>query len=80
MPVIIVTFVFVYIVIIFVAVLARVLKDKHVVKNKVNDVSCETLFNHKHKLVDEYVVQEKPETGYVILNGIKRKIEDCKDL
>ena len=26
------------------------------------------------------VVHDEPEQGYVILNGVKRRIEDCKDL
>lgn len=36
--------------------------------------------NHKD-MVDNHVVNhEQPELGYVILNGIKRKLKDCKDL
>ena len=27
-----------------------------------------------------YSVAEQPETGYVILNGIKRKLRDCRNL
>lgn len=45
------------------------------------DVTCETLYGHEH---DEnghrYIVAQKAETGYVILNGVKRRISDCKDL
>lgn len=27
-----------------------------------------------------YSVAEQPETGYVILNGVKRKLRDCRNL
>lgn len=27
-----------------------------------------------------YVVTEQPEKGYVILNGVKRKLRDCRNL
>lgn len=28
----------------------------------------------------QYIVHNEPETGYVILNGVKRKLTDCRNL
>lgn len=57
--------------------------DGHVVP-KNQDLTCETEFEHKHPQTNEfgrrYIVHEEPEEGYVILNGIKRKLTDCKNL
>ena len=57
--------------------------DGHVVPKK-QDLTCETEFEHKHPQTNEfgrrYIVHEEPEEGYVVLNGIKRKISDCKYL
>ena len=37
--------------------------------------------DHDHdKQSERYIVHDEPEQGYVILNGVKRRIEDCKDL
>ena len=53
---------------------------------KAQDVTCEREFGHNHpnnsnpEFGRRYIVHEEPEEGYVILNGIKRKITDCKYL
>lgn len=54
---------------------------------KEKDISCENQYGHVHRKMDmtnvdnaRYIVHEDPETGYVILNGVKRRIEDCKNL
>ncbi len=47
------------------------------------DLTCETQYGHDHsgpKQTKRYIVHEDPPQGYVILNGIKRKISDCKNL
>jgi len=53
------------------------------------DVTCETTKGHTHQkptVAEErnygkrYVVKNEKETGYVILNGVKRKLTDCGDL
>ncbi|MCR5373703.1 MAG: hypothetical protein K6E41_09650 [Solobacterium sp.] len=39
--------------------------------------------HHEHNEEDfgrRYIVHNEPVQGYVILNGIMRKLEDCKDL
>lgn len=36
--------------------------------------------NHKDRVGTHLIKHPEPEMGYVVLNGIKRKIEDCKDL
>ncbi len=55
--------------------------DGHVIPRE-QDITCETLENHHHELGSEprYIVHEDPPEGYVILNGVKRKISDCKNL
>lgn len=61
--------------------------DGHIIP-KEKDISCENQFHHFHGPTfhetnidnSRYIVHEEPETGYVILNGVKRKISDCKDL
>lgn len=57
--------------------------DGHVVP-KQQDITCENEFGHQHPKNKEYgrryIVHEEPEEGYVVLNGIKRKITDCKYL
>ena len=59
--------------------------DGHVVP-KTQDVTCENEFGHNHpnssnpEYGRRYIVHEEPEEGYVVLNGIKRKISDCKYL
>lgn len=50
----------------------RIAKDK--------DITCNTKFHHNHPQERRYIVHEEPTDGYVILNGRKRKIEDCKYL
>lgn len=48
------------------------------------DLTCTTRYGHKHQETSEfgkrYIVHEEPEIGYVILNGKKRKLTDCKNL
>lgn len=36
--------------------------------------------NHADRIGRKLVTHEEPEPGYVVLNGIKRRIEDCKYL
>lgn len=58
----------------------------HVVKmvsRRNKDIRCEQLYGHDHddeSQTQRYIVHEEPEQGYVILNGVKRKISDCRDL
>ena len=35
---------------------------------------------HVDRIENEPIKHESPEEGFVILNGIKRRIEDCKNL
>ncbi len=47
------------------------------------DLTCEGQFRHRHdfdEVTPRYIVHEKPEQGYVILDGVKRRIKDIKDL
>lgn len=58
--------------------------DGHVVQAN-QDLTCETTQGHNHPRMEEefgrrYIVHEDPEEGYVILNGIKRRLEDCAKL
>ena len=54
--------------------------DGHAVPTE-DDFTCETKYGHQHDYSERrYVVHEEPQQGYVVLNGIKRRIEDCKDL
>ncbi|MBQ1476914.1 MAG: hypothetical protein IIZ33_02080 [Erysipelotrichaceae bacterium] len=50
---------------------------------KEQDLTCDR-YGHDHEENSEfgrrYIVHEDPEDGYVILNGVKRKISDCKYL
>jgi hypothetical protein len=48
---------------------------------KSKDVTCEA-YGHRHPGSDEprYIVHDDPELGYVLLNGRKIKLEDCKYL
>ncbi len=61
---------------------APVSDDGHAVP-KEQDLTCER-YGHDHQENTEfgrrYIVHEDPEEGYVILNGIKRKISECKNL
>lgn len=44
------------------------------------DITC-AAYGHTHpESAPRYIVHEDPENGYVILNGVKRKITDCKYL
>ncbi|MBR4164434.1 MAG: hypothetical protein IKR11_12995 [Solobacterium sp.] len=57
--------------------------DGHIVPQN-QDLTCETKCGHNHGTDSErqprYIVHEEPQQGYVILNGVKRKISDCKYL
>lgn len=62
----------------------QISSDGHVVQ-KSQDFTCETNYGHEHDAPQEsferrYIVHEDPEEGYVVLNGIKRKLEDCAKL
>lgn len=57
--------------------------DGHVIP-KQDDITCAGAYGHAHNntaLEQEYgkryIVHNEPETGYVILNGVKRKLKDC---
>ena len=49
---------------------------------KSQDLTCDTKHAHKHEAPElpRYIVHEEPEEGYVVLNGVKRRIKDCKYL
>lgn len=54
--------------------------DGHKVKKK-EDLTCNTKYGHDHHTdPHQYIVHEDPEEGYVILNGIKRRLKDCDKL
>lgn len=36
--------------------------------------------NHADRIDSRLVRHPEPEPGYVVLNGVKRKIEDCRNL
>ena len=61
----------------------NVSSDGHIVPEN-EDLTCENLEGHHHESNNEYgsryIVHNEPEDGYVVLNGVMRKIEDCKDL
>lgn len=45
------------------------------------DLTCETVYGHDHGNGEpRYIVHEEPSDGYVVLNGIKRSLEECKYL
>lgn len=50
---------------------------------KSQDITCRK-YGHDHRTkfdqIPRYIVHEEPEDGYVILNGIKRSLKDCKNL
>ena len=57
--------------------------DGHFVSPEEN-FTCEAKDNHHHpkstEFGERYIVHNEPSLGYVTLNGVLRKIEDCKDL
>ena len=78
--------VFVFIITVFVSI-ANSNKQNNVTIRNIDqvDATCENNYNHKHKPTDpeygqRYIVKEEPTEGYVCLNGVIRKLEDCKDL
>lgn len=53
--------------------------DGHVIPRD-QDLTCER-YGHEHGALEgRYIVHEDPPEGYVVLNGIKRRIEDCRNL
>lgn len=48
------------------------------------DLTCTVKDGHHHEESNEfgsrYIVHNEPEQGYVVLNGVKRRIIDCKNL
>ena len=46
------------------------------------DLTCSARYGHSHGAPDvpRYIVHEDPPEGWVVLNGVRRKIEDCRDL
>ncbi len=63
-------------------------EDGHVIPPE-KDITCEGKEGHFHPKLSaadqkdygpRYIVHDDPEIGYVVLNGVKRKISDCKDL
>ena len=63
--------------------LRTVSSDGHIVK-KEEDLTC-ARFGHKHDKMPEefgerYVVHNDPQTGEVVIDGVKRKIKDCTDI
>ncbi|MEE1354878.1 hypothetical protein [Absicoccus porci] len=71
----------VFIIVIVDIFLAQLVKKSKISIKPKKDVTCETQYNHDHdKQSERYIVHDEPEQGYVILNGVKRRIEDCKDL
>lgn len=53
--------------------------DGHAIP-KEQDITCTALDGHDHHNIPRYIVHTDAETGYVVLNGVKRKISDCKYL
>jgi hypothetical protein len=55
--------------------------DGHTIPYK-DDITCETKDGHHHPTSNQprYIVHEEPEEGYVILNGKKIRLKDCKYL
>ena len=62
--------------------------DGHVIAPE-NDITCEGKEGHVHPQPSRqeaadygrrYIVHDDPEVGYVVLNGVKRRISDCRDL
>lgn len=57
--------------------------DGHKVPKR-DDVTCASEYGHVHNNValehefgQRYIVHNEPETGYVVLNGVKRRLKDC---
>lgn len=58
--------------------------DGHAIPAK-DDITCANIEEHYHAprgydKLPRYIVHEEPELGYVILNGKKRRLTDCKYL
>ncbi|MBR3346395.1 MAG: hypothetical protein IKG37_04890 [Solobacterium sp.] len=62
--------------------------DGHVIP-KQNDITCEGKEGHVHEPLSSsqqkdygprYIVHDDPAEGYVVLNGVMRKISECRDL
>ena len=58
--------------------------DGHIVSAD-ESFTCETKEGHNHPKISaefgqRYIVHNDPEDGYVILNGVRRKLDDCSRL
>ncbi len=55
--------------------------DGHFIRRE-QDLTCETEYGHDHGTSAEprYIVHDDPTDGYVILNGVKRSLDECKYL
>ena len=60
-----------------------VASDGHVIPKR-DDITCAGTYGHTHDNTaleqdygKRYIVHNEPETGYVILNGLKRRLKDC---
>ena len=55
--------------------------DGHLVDPS-QDLTCEKEYGHNHHTdsSSRYIVHQEAEDGYVVLNGVKRKISECKNL
>jgi hypothetical protein len=62
--------------------------DGHAVSRR-DDITCTDEAGHNHQkeisrmeqeFGPRYIVHNDPEEGYVVLNGVKRRLEDCKNL
>ena len=62
--------------------------DGHIV-SKEESFTCETKEGHIHPKMTasevndfgkRYIVHNEPENGYVILNGVRRRLDDCEKL
>ena len=71
---------------VFVVIASRIKKGRQDYIPDAKSFTCDEKYDHNHE--DEtntkdhprYIVQEQPENGYIILNGRKRKLTDCKYL
>ena len=70
--------------VIMVVCVAAGIKKKMNTTHDESDISCETQYGHDHSNdyiendTRHYVVREKVEPGYVIINGVKKRIDDCE--
>ena len=62
--------------------------DGHIVP-KEDSFTCETKEGHHHPKMSQsdindfgkrYIVHDEPEDGYVVLNGVRRRLDECSKL